>query len=355
MSQATIYIMADGFNTKIGITTDFDKRMASYVTHNPTARLFKSYSGPLEDAKRVELTIKTAFKDKLSSKSKEWFDVSQNTIDRYVSTLLYTPIEDEMLPTMHGVRVSNDAHELLNKISIAIEKREKFDTLKEQVSEIFALKFNLGIPEHKLPEDVLIKDNIAVDLNHCNPKSEIAKDGIRTNHPKLPFDDHEYRFFHLNKLSSGHYVAFCSAKVSMPYLEAIEKREDKDKVIYSANDLGWNVTFHPDWSWWYPNKTALIVYQPKTPIANKLAMFDKSFRKWVVERLEILKNELYPNREDLEKVIEDLAYDNTFPLDVNSFEELCERYLSPFFSIDVDDEYDEWLKSAYRYLFERWQ
>lgn len=248
MSLATVYIIADGFNTKIGITTDFDKRMASYVTHNPSARLFKSYSCSLEDAKRVELTIKTAFKDKLSSKSKEWFNVSHRTIDRYVSTLLYTSMEDEILPSMHGVKVTNDVHELLNKISIAIEKREKSDNFRKEVAEIFASKFNLGIPEHRLPEDVLIKDNLAVDLNHCNPSSFIAKEGIRSNLPKTSLDDHEYKFFHLNKLASGHYVAFCSSKVSMPYLEVIKTREDKDKVISSANDLGWNVTFHPDWS-----------------------------------------------------------------------------------------------------------
>lgn len=357
MSKAHIYIIADGLNTKIGITTDFEKRMASYVTHNPTARLFKSYSCTLEDAKRIELTIKTAFKDKLSSSSKEWFALSPNTIDRFVSALLYTHIEDEVFPSMHGVQLSNEAYELLSKLSVEIEKNQKqrMTPIKEEIAELFAAKFNLGIPEHKLPDEVVFKDNITVDFNHYNPKSTIAKDGIKTNLNQMPFDDHCYRFFHLNRLSSGHYGAFCSAKVSMPYLDSIQKRENLDKVIEAANDLGWHCTLHNHWSWWYPNKTALILYQPKTPIANKLALFDKSFRKWVIERQEILKHEPYSNRDDLEKVIEDTAYDNTFPFDVESFDDLSSKYLKPFWGITADDEYDEWLKNAYRYLFEKWE
>jgi hypothetical protein len=355
MSKAHIYIVADGLNTKIGITTDFEKRMASYVTHNPTARLFKSYSCTLEDAKRIELTIKTAFKNKLSSSSREWFSVSPSIIDRYVSTLLYTHIQDEVLPSMHGVQLPNEAYELLKQLSVGIEKRQKTDPIKEEFAELFAAKFNLGIPEHKLPDETVFKDGMAVDFNYCNLKSDIVKNGIKTNYIRMPFDDHCYRFFHLNRLSSGHYGAFCSAEVSMPYLEAIQKREDIDEIIEAANDLGWYCTLHNDWSWWYPNKTALILYQPKTPITNKLALFDKSFRKWVIERREILKHEPYSNREDLEKVIEDTVYDNTFPLDVGSFDDLCNKYLKPFWGITADDEYDEWLKDSYRYLFEKWE
>ncbi len=356
MSNAHIYIVEDGQNTKIGITTDFEKRMASYVTHNPTARLFKSYPCTLVDAKKIEQAIKTTFKNQLSGSSKEWFSVNPNIIDRYVSALLYTNVSDDVFPSMHGVQISNEAYELLCKLSTAIEDktRPKTRPIKEAVAEIFSIKFNLGIPEHKLPEEIVFKDNISVDFNHCNPKSKLVIDGIKSNLNNMPFDDHCFRFFHLSRLSSGHYGALCSAKVSMPYLEAIQKREDLDKAVAAATDLGWYCTLHNDWSWWYPNKTALILYQPKTPALNRLALFDKSFRKWVIERQAILKHEPYSNREDLEKVIEDTVYDNTFPFDVESFKELCDKYLTPFWGIRIDDEYDEWLKDAYCYLFERW-
>lgn len=355
MSQATIYIIADGFNTKIGITTDLNKRMASYVTHNPTAKLFKTYTCKLDDAKRVELTIKHAFKDKVSSKSREWFDVSCNTIDRYVSALLYVPTEDEILPTMHGMGLTDEAHVLLNKILVCVDKNENSTLLKQQFAELFGSKFNLGIPEHKLPEKVVIKDRIAVDMNHCNSDSLVARKAIKSNYPEVPFNDHEYRFYHLSRLSSGHYVAFCTAMVTMPYHEALAEQQAKHKVIATANDLGWHMTFDNDWSWWFPEKTALIVFQPKTPILNKLAMFDKSLRKWVIERAEILKNEQYSNRDDLEKIIEDLSHDNSFPLDVNTFEELSEKYLTPFFGIYPDDEYADWLKDGYSHLINKWK
>ena len=111
-----IYILTDGINTKIGITTDLAKRMASYQTHNPNFQIHKTYSCSAEEAKRIETTIKAAFKDRLTGKSKEWFSVGSGLIDRYVSVLIQPIVEENLSPSLHGVRLTNEAYELKEQI-----------------------------------------------------------------------------------------------------------------------------------------------------------------------------------------------------------------------------------------------
>ena len=84
-------------------------------------------------------------------------------------------------------------------------------------------------------------------------------------------------------------------------------------------------------------------------------MFEKSFRKWVIENQTILQQEKFGNKQWLKKVIEDISYDNTFPLEVNSFEELCVKYLGAFWYITPEeDDGVDWQKRAYKLLFEKW-
>ncbi len=60
-----IYILTDGVNPRIGVTTAIEKRMAFYKKHNATAQLVKSYPCAIDEAKRVETAIKHIFKGKL--------------------------------------------------------------------------------------------------------------------------------------------------------------------------------------------------------------------------------------------------------------------------------------------------
>ena len=54
-----LYILIDGSETGIGITTVLKKRMSSYNTHNLTFQIFKSYDCSIEEAKRIETIIVT--------------------------------------------------------------------------------------------------------------------------------------------------------------------------------------------------------------------------------------------------------------------------------------------------------
>lgn len=357
-----IYILTDGGNTKIGITTDFDKRMASYNTHNANIQLVKTYPCAIEEARKIESAIKHIFKNELSGKSREWFSVNPETVERYVSTLLEKPSEAPILPSMHGVKLTERAGSLKEEILTLVEhrdvkQRKKANAKKEELAELFATRFRLGIPEHKLPDYVLVKDNACVDIQHCISPSESQKvrASIKSNRISMPYDDHVWRFFHLVKLATGYFVAICTARVSMPYLEAISKSENIQEMVGLAEELGWYCTIHNDWSWHYPDKSGLVLYQPKTPVSTKLRLWDNSFRKWLIEKQELLKLERFDIKDDLEKAIEDAAHDNTFPLDVNSYQELCNKYLEPFFGITNYEENAHWLKPPYEFLIDKWK
>lgn len=355
-----IYILTDGVNTKIGITIDLAKRMASYHTHNANIQLIKKYPCTDDEAKRVEAAIKTIFKDHQTGKGKEWFSVSHETIERYVSNLLDKPQSNAVLPSLHGVRKTQEAFDLQEKITKAVTTRGKGEAaikLKEEFAEYFGTKFSLGIPEHRLPENILFRNNLCIDTNHSLKRmdSTLVRESVANNFVQMPCDDHVYRYFHLAPLSSGYFIALCTARVSMPYMRRLESEKTNSEIVDYARALGLYATFHHEWSWWYPDRTALILYQPKTPISQTLKQWESSFKKWVIERQEMLKHESFPDPETLEKTIEDIARDNSFPLEIQTYQELCEKYFQPFMNFGWEDGEPHWQKEAHEFLIGRWK
>ena len=358
-----IYIIKDGGKTKIGISTNLERRLPAYKTHNPNHEVFKTYSCAIDEAKRIELFIKQAFKDKLTGQGKEWFSVSAEEVDKYVCSLLETSststISDAM-PSLHGVKLTQDAETLLNSIYEAIHSSGKIKSqpLKEQFAELFSKAFKLGIPYHKLPDDLIQREYLYVDLNHATNNSNLVHKAV-ISVPSMPHDDHCFYFFHILKLSSGHSLATCTAKVSMPYMERLTGNAEKE-IFNHAKELGLWATFHHDWSWWYPTKTALILYQPKTPVSQILRQWDKSFRKWVMERREVLKYEDYKDRYLLERIIEDVCDDKHFPLDFKDYSDLQEKYLGPYRHFMSDEqmagnEYEDDNATAMKFLVGLWR
>ena len=354
--NAHIYILTDGINTKIGITTDFKTRMSNYKTHNANIRIVKSYPCDFEEARQIETTIKQVFKNKLASTSKEWFSVSPETVDKYVSVLLEKPIATT-LPSMHGVPLTESAYRLKEEIQKLVEHKDMDQRIKAgskngEFAELFATAFELGIPEHKLPPDsaVILKDDIGVNTQHCILSDRTIK-AVWENRVSMPYDDHVWRFFQLAKLSSGYYVAFCTARASMPYIKAMNAQE----MVEAAIEVGWKCTIHNEWSWHSPDKTGLALYQPETPVSTKLRPFEKSFRKWLIEKRKALENERFEPKDVLQKAIEDAVHDNTFPLDIHSYQELCDKYFEPFWGITNDEEDAHFLKPAYEFLIAKWK
>lgn len=358
---AHIYIIRDGDKTKIGKSTNLERRLPAYKTHNPNHEVYKTYPCSTEEqAHSVELFIKQAMKNKLVGQGREWFSVPAAEIDRLVRTLLdASPGVSDSMPSLHGVKVSPEADELLGKILAAIQKREPSQKMKDRLSEMFGKAFGLGIPRHRLPEDVLTREYLTVDLNHSAApgESEVVRKAVRSNEP-LPLGDHCWHYFHLLRLSSGHNLAVCTAVVSMPYMEKLRDDEER-KVFNLAKELGLWATFPHDWSWWYPTKTALILYQRKTPVGELLTQWEGSFRKWVMERREVLRFEDHGESDALSRTIEDICDDKHFPLSFRDYGDLRERYLGPFWHFLSDDriEEDGWEDdrvAAMRFLVSKW-
>jgi hypothetical protein len=351
-----IYILTDGINTKIGITIALDKRMSSYNTHNPNFYNYKTYSCSIEEAKKIESVIKLFFKDKLSGSSKEWFSTQPEEINQIVLAFLQKPVEESITPAMHGIKLPEQGYILKEKILEAMNGRKtpKEDVYgrKEAFAEFFASSFKLGIPQHRLPEDIALRDDLSIDLEHCDKTSDIAKIGVKQNFIKFPYDDHPFYFYHLVKLASGSFVAVCTSRISMPYLKAIEGK--KNEIMEAANQAGLYAFFHHEWSWHFPKQTGLILYMQKTPVSTRMKQWDTSLRKWVIERSKILEQENFRDKDTLEKTIGDLSNDNTFPLNVNSCKELYDNYFEPFWGLKFDDEEPHFMIDAYKFIFNKW-
>lgn len=357
---AHIYIIKDGDKTKIGKSTNLARRLPAYKTHNPNHEVFGTYPCSEDQAHNVELFIKQTFKDKLVGQGKEWFSVPADEMDRFVRSLLDTqPSVSDTMPSLHGVRLTFEAKRLLDEIHMAVEKGGNTRPLKDRFAETFGKAFGLGVPLHKLPDDILGREYLFVDLEHsAGPGSELVREAV-TGVPSFPHSDHCWHFFHLLRLSSGHALAVCTAEVSMPYMEAL--RGDSEREVYKhAKELGLWATFHHDWSWWYPTKSALILWQLKTPVSKVFSMWEKSFRKWVLERREVLRFEDHKDSAALTRAIEDVCDDKHFPLGFKTYDELQEKYLGPFWGFLSDEqmadhEYEDDRAVAMRFLVEMWR
>lgn len=359
-----IYILVDGLSTKIGITEQsLEKRLASYKTHNPNYYFYKSYECSIVEAKRIEGLVKAFFKEKIVGTGKEWFSVQPEEISKIVSTLLETTTEDNLTPAMHGMRLPQEVHKQKDEVLKALTKSggwNNADTYKqkEKMAELFASAFQLGIPEHRLPSAIVLKDGLNVDIYECDKHSELAQKGICKNYIQVPYDDHTYNFYHLVKLATGNYVAICTSRVSMPYLKAIEGKFPE--ILDVVSSLGWYAFQYDDWSWHSPENTGLVLFMQKTPIQKRLNLWEGSFRKWVIERSKLLEQDRFDSQDDYEdykKTIEDISYETTFPLHVQSVKELYDCYMQPYWGYSYDDgeEDKHFMMKSYEMLFDKWK
>ena len=395
-----IYIIQDGRNSKIGITSNLKKRIDTYKTHNPNFLLFRAFETDGANAKRIERAIIAAFKDEAVGEGKEWFAVAPETVERCV--LAFMPSDAEAHPpSAHEIPLTGEARRTLTELRAALDtagseagndeayrlwklraewngqfgnapakvgsagaKKAKAETDdldarvsvrhdairagKNRLAELFADSARLGLPSHRVPEGTVRTGSLGVDWQYCDPVSDsvrkIVREGLR-----LPLDDHTERHFHLSRLASGSWAAVCTARVSQPWLPQLNDAEAWARMASVANDLGWICSTHDDWSWHDPGRTGLILWQPKTPVRTLLEQWDGSFRKWVVERRKALLMEAKGHK-DFAKVIDDLSGDETFPLAVRDWDELVETYFDRYWEFEMPDRF----RTAYRVLWEKW-
>lgn len=248
--------------------------------------------------------------------------------------------ENEKLP-LEAIELKT---QILNELSKSRHDYDVLENYKNKFMEIFAQEFQLGIPTHKLPENVLITDSFCVYLSY---KLE-GRNSANMEFKSLSFknDDHIRNFYEVFELENGDHFAFCSARVSMPYMNRLDLNVMKE-IKSSAEDYGIDCTFHSAWSWHWPNRSGLVLFKPITPTSVKKELFLKSFRKWVMEKqTQFLAEKGSPKL--LQYAIEDVCRDETFPLDIKSYEDLIARYPSYLTHADKG-----WLKN-FQYLMNKW-
>lgn len=359
VSDSIIYIMSDGVNSKIGITSNLQNRISTYKTHNPTATLFSHYICP--KAKDIETAIKTLFKEKTITSSKEWFNLNPNYLDRIVSLLVNGENNThlDIIPAMNYVPLHDDFHSLLDKDQKVY--RDKY--LK--AAEIFAREFNLGIPKHLLPDSVIQIEGMPIDIYECS-KCESNDKWKSGEVDTILYQDHSYYFYHLVNLASGKQIAVCTSFISMPYhydfsdTDLDEKSNFEiircPKILEDAKDRGYYVFRHDNWSWWNRGETALFLVMQKTNLSKRLDLWKNSFKKWVIERKKALEQEDFEPIDYLKYAIDDVCgvQTSSFPLHIQCADDFA-KHIKTHFSKDYYDKDSFPLRDAFDFLFAKWK
>lgn len=325
-----------------------EKRLAAYKTHNPDAQLFTSFTfSSIQEARHIENIIKRQFRAQQAGDGKEWFSVPPEQIANAVNAL---NVDDTLAvasnPLLHRSRVPIEVQDWLYEItklidakSLTSSERAKKQVLKEKCKKAFSLYFGLGLTELQLDDrKFAIKNYPAVDLLALHKKGkQLSPNAQKTlkGHPlNFPGSSHHCNFWRLHKLSSGHSIAYAHTVISMPYCDHWSEADRESFESQSAEfaaDVGWSFSDHNDWSWHFPGRTALHVFQMSTPSTEIERLFSKSFRKFIIENEKQLKNEAGSDT-DMKTVIEDIVEDKSFPLDIEDIDSLYNKYLTPVWS-----------------------
>ena len=233
--------------------------------------------------------------------------------------------------------------QIANKLD---EKKDNCDDItKEKVMEALAKEFQLGIPKHKLPKNIKQLDHsLCVDLSYEFEEGEALN--MRLKSLSFAYDDNICDFYEVCELKNGDFFAFCSAHVSMPNKD-INIFVFIDGLKYIADSYGIECSYHSELSCHFQNKSELILYKPKTPASVKKELFSKSFRKWVIENKEkLLSDNKSPKL--LKYVVEDVCKDETFPLNIESYEDLELKH--PHYLSRADNG---WMND-FKFLMNKW-
>lgn len=260
-------------------------------------------------------------------------------------------------PVLHSVPIPGRTMEYIDLVKECIDPadpknkkspREK-RSYKYEIIKQFAKSFHLGTPKYFdfnpsfNDNHILVYGDFHADLNYCKYP---VKDS-RHNFVSLTCLDHEVTFYHFVPLASKYKVAVATSKASLPYLPALEGHENE--VIAEAEDLGWYCTFHHEWSWHFPERTGLILYQRKTPVRDTLRAWETSFKKYVIEQDQYLRHSSHLREYDTELVdyvLRDIMHDCLFPLDVQNAKDFfrhVEKLRHKFY--DASGNFEEDLKS----------
>jgi hypothetical protein len=222
--------------------------------------------------------------------------------------------------------------------------------LRNACATVFARTFGIG---HLVPakddKGLVNRLSCGIDYKGCQPGWGNA---INISSPDLDFpgSDHKFRFYERLPLSNGKYVEYGSALVAMPYKDSF--RMDLFPAAQAfAEQVGWQSAELEDWSWYEAaNATTLIFFRRTTTHEEMLRMWSTSFKRWLIENRSRLMKGANPDRRH---VIEDAIAAQHLPLDVQSWDDLRERYFKEFAPSMYHFE-EAPMARAFKKVFEKW-
>ena len=255
---------------------------------------------------------------------------------------------------LNGRGVPEEARALIARL-LKLEERPEGQypaiyALRRECATLFAKTFGIGDVAPVEDDKGLAKRlTLGVDYKACQPGWGNA---INTNHPSLDFpgSDHQVRFYERLPLSNGKYVEYSSALVSMPYKDAYQIEELLPAAQALAARVGWQYAEWPDWTWYSAHATTLILYRRTTTHEEMLRMWSTSFKRWLIENKSRLLKGANANRRH---VINDAIDCQHLPLDVQSWDELRERYFKEFAPSMYHFE-DELMARTFKRVFDKW-
>jgi hypothetical protein len=221
--------------------------------------------------------------------------------------------------------------------------------LRRECAELFAKEFGIGYPEPYDKDKRLVKRlSRGIDHKAAQPGWGTA---INTHHPFIDFPgtDHGVWFYERLPLSNGKYVEYSSALASMPY-KGSSRIPELPKAEALAARVGWTCAELEDWSWYAAQATTLILFRRTTTHEEMLQMWSTSFKRWLIENKSRLMKGANTDRRH---VINDAIDCQHLPLDVQSWDELRERYFKEFAPSMYHVE-DEPMTRAFKKVFDKW-
>lgn len=224
-------------------------------------------------------------------------------------------------------------------------------TLRRRCATTFGQIFGLGNLEPREPDENMIKQlKIGIDYKACQPGWG-GKTNRRHSLVHFPGTDHAVFYFEKLPLADGKYIEYCTAVVSMPYLDTDGKVPKLIEAQELASRLGWTCEVHKEWSWHMAGVTTLVLFRRLTPHHEMLHMWSSSFKRWLYENKGRLTK---GNPRVYRYVIEDILDCSHFPLNATSYDDCRGRYLKEF-APQLFHGMDESMADNFKRLFEKWQ
>lgn len=350
-----LYILTDGTQTKIGITADMNKRMQTYHTHNPRFHLYAKRQCDEDTAKNVEMAVRTFFRNRRSSVSREWFDVPAAHVAAITDSLFYKSVDVCSDRLKHFIPLTERASNLFDFEHGS--NRWTYDEYRTFFGEM-GESLGIGTRREDIPDNCIHISKFLPDIDHApretvwwseaplfsDPVRQVIKDNI------FDFDGFDsvkrkYTFYALVPLSTGYSVAIPTAMSVNIWKAALRLSESERKEWLRVRGL--ESFRHDNWNHYCGDECAVFIIRRKTPIEITVSQFNNSLRKWVIENSKSLSHLAD------EKVIEDICFDSAFPLNVTSADALVDRYFAPLNYVGYCEDRES-VRKIYTPLFNAW-